>query len=55
MYPFQIFLSECLGVVLNLKLTWGNHIEMICQKIGAGIAVIKRVKPFVPANTLQDL
>ena len=28
----------------------------ICQKLGkTEIAVIKRVKPFVPANTLQDL
>ena len=29
--------------------------EMICKKVGAGIAVIKRVKSFVSKDTLQVL
>ena len=28
---------------------------MICKKVGAGIAVIKRVKPFIPKENLQAL
>ena len=35
------------------KLCWDSHIEMICKKVAAGIAVIKGVKPYVPPETLQ--
>ena len=45
--------QKCLGVILDEKLSWENHIEMICKKVGAGIAVIKRVKSFVSKDTLQ--
>ena len=44
---------ECLGVHLDEKLAWDEHIDKICNKIGAGIAVMKRIKPFVPPNSLQ--
>ena len=37
------------------KLSWENHIEIICKKDGAGIAVIKLVKSFVSKDTLQVL
>ena len=26
--------QECLGVILDEKLSWENHIEMICKKVG---------------------
>ena len=35
------------------KLCWDSHIEMICKKVAAGIAAIKRVKPFVPPEMLK--
>ena len=44
---------ECLGVLLDEKLSWEEHIGKICKKVGAGIAVMKRVKPFVPPDSLQ--
>ena len=47
--------QKCLGVILDEKLFWENHIDMICKKVGAGIAVIKRVKPFIPKENLQAL
>ena len=47
--------QKCLGVILDEKLSWENHIDMICKKVGAGIAVIKRVKPFIPKENLQAL
>ncbi len=28
---------------------------MICKKVAAGIGMMKRIKPFVPANTLQTI
>lgn len=43
---------ECLGVFLDERMSWDQHIAKICKKVGAGIAVMKRVKPFVPNNTL---
>ena len=44
---------KCLGVNLDDKLCWENHVEMICKKVAAGIAAIKRVKAFVPPEMLQ--
>ena len=44
---------KCLGVNLDDKLCWDNHVDLICKKVTAGIAVIKRVKPFVPPEMLQ--
>ena len=43
-----------LGVLFHEKLiSWEEHIGKICKKVGAGIAVMKRVKPFVPPDSLQ--
>ena len=44
---------KCLGVNFDDKLCWDSHIEMICKKVAAGIAAIKRVKPFVPSEMLK--
>ena len=45
----------CLGVKLNETLEWNEHIEMICKKVAAGIGMMKRIKPFIPANSLQTI
>ena len=34
-------------------LSWEVHINAICKKVGAGIGVLKRTKPFVPNETLH--
>jgi hypothetical protein len=44
---------ECLGVIIDKRLLWDKHIEKICKKVGAGIAVMKRIKPFVPIETMR--
>ena len=44
---------ECLGVIIGKRLLWDKHIEKICKKVGAGIAVMKRIKPFVPIETMR--
>ena len=46
---------ECLGVVLGEKLRWDLHVEKTCKKVGGGIVVMKRIKPFVPDDTLQTI
>ena len=44
---------KCLGVELDEHLSWEVHINAICKKVGAGIGVLKRTKPFVPEETLH--
>ena len=39
---------RCLGVSLDERLTWKKHIDTICAKVGAGIGIMRRMKPFVP-------
>ena len=39
----------CLGVKLDETLSWDEHIEMVCKKVE------KRIKPYVPANTLISI
>ena len=43
----------CLGVCLDERLTWEKHIDTICAKVGAGIRFMRRMKPFVPPETLK--
>ena len=46
---------SCLGVNMDEQLSWGSHIDHICSKVGAGIGLIRRIKPFVPLSTLKML
>ena len=45
----------CLGVKLDEKLNWDNHIDCICQKVSAGIGIMRRIKPYVPRKTSLDI
>ena len=45
----------CLGVKLDENLSLASHIDMICKKASSGIGAIKRIKPFVPAHTLESI
>lgn len=42
-----------MGVQIDEKHSWENHIEMICKKASVGIGAIRHIKPFVLAGTLQ--
>ena len=46
---------RCLGVELNKKLSRENHIDTNCNKADTGFGIMKRVKPFVPYESLQNL
>ena len=50
----RIHSIPCLGVTLDETLSW-EHIEAICKKVGAGIGMLKRIKPFVPGQMLQQI
>ena len=46
---------KCLGVQIDEKLTWECHIYMICKRAGAGVGAMKRIKAFVPIDTLEKI
>ena len=46
---------ECLGVMLDERLRCDLHVEKTGKKVSGGIAVMKRIKPFVPDDTLQTI
>ena len=41
-----------LGVQINANLKWNEQINSICRKVCKSIAVMRRIKPFVPRNSL---
>ena len=47
--------QKCLGVQIDEKLSWDNHIYMICKKASAGVGAMRRIKPFVPVDTLEKV
>ena len=49
----QVSTSKSLGIRIDANLTWVSHIEKLAKKIVPGIAVIKRVRQFVPPATLH--
>ena len=46
---------KCLGVQIDEKLSWDSHIDMICKKTSAGIGAMRRIKAFVPVDTLEKV
>ena len=47
--------TKFLGVIIDDKLIWKNHIDGICSKISKAIGVINRVKHILPLNILVQL
>jgi len=40
---------------MDEKLSWDSHIDMICKKASAGVGAMRRIKPFVPVDTLEKV
>ena len=47
--------QKFLGVQIDEKLSWESHIDMICRKASAGIGAIRRIRDFVPQDTLETV
>ena len=47
--------TKFLGVVIDSKLTWRNHISYIPGKIAKGIGVITKARKLLDKNTLITL
>ena len=49
----QVFKSRVLGVDIDNKLKWTNHIDiLIAKRVSSGIGAIKRIRDFVDRDTL---
>ena len=48
----QVSQATSLGVYVDENLSWTTYIIEITKKIASGIGALKRVRPFVPVNTL---
>ena len=46
---------KSLGVLIDEKLTWSNHINAISKKISSGTGSIKRISHCVPPATLHNI
>ena len=44
--------SKTLGVIIDEHLTWKNQVDSIRKKVSKGIAMLRRMKEYVPISTL---
>ena len=44
-----------LGLFIDSKLTWTNHVDHLCKLIARNIGVINRIKYFIPSAILTSL
>ena len=47
--------TKSLGVLIDQNLFWSVHVENLCKKIASGIVALKRVRSFVPHETLRSM
>lgn len=46
--------SKCLGLTIDNKLSWQDHIRNVCHLFNKKLAVLKRIK-FLPQSTLESI
>ena len=51
----QVESTKCLGLPINQFLTWRNHLQSVRQKVGCGIRILKRIRPFVGLEHLINV
>ena len=51
----QVSKTKFLGVIIDDKLTWEDHITHIENKLKSCLAVVKRVVPFVPKGQYNNI
>jgi Reverse transcriptase (RNA-dependent DNA polymerase) len=51
----RVTYTKFLGIYIDDKLNWSEHINYICIKVSRGLGIIKRLKPIFPPNILTTL
>ena len=44
-----------LRVILDDNLLWHDHVAYVCKKVFAGLAILRRIRPFIDDNSLKLL
>ncbi len=48
----QVNQEKLLGIIMDKSLTENKHIHKMCNKISKKLGLLKRLKKFMPSNTL---
>ncbi len=51
----QVNEAKLLGIITDESLSWNKHIYKMCNKISKRFGLLKRLKKFIPSNTLLML
>ena len=51
----EVFKSKFLGVIIDNKLSWKDHISFVCSKIARGIGVIIKTRKLLRSESLKCL
>ena len=51
----QVDTTKCLGLTIDQFLTWRNHLQSVRLKVGCGIRILKRIRPFVASEQLINV
>ena len=51
----RVYHSKSLGVVIDDRLSWSNHINELCKKVSSGIGALRRVRPFISTTTAVQI
>ena len=49
----QVSTAKSLGVYVDENLSWGSHIEKLIKKVASGVGALKRIRSFVPFETMK--
>lgn len=47
--------TKFLGVIINEKLTWDDHILLVCNKVSKHVGILRRIKHKIPVTLLRSL
>ena len=51
----RVNLTKSLGLTIDDRLSWSNHVDEICRKVSSAIGALKRIRPFISANTALQI
>ena len=47
--------TKSLGLTIDDRLSWSNHVDEICRKVSSAIGALKRIRHFISANTALQI
>ena len=47
--------TKALGLTIDDRLSWSNHVHEICKKVSSAIGALKRIRHFISVNTALQI